>query len=94
MNGEYLIGQLSVLLEQLEAATARRAAPEVAGLRYQVETGPLTALPTAAIRALAVADDLCWDSLSRGDTAAFARQAQVAADMCQFAVCTRLLADS
>jgi hypothetical protein len=39
MTRQYLIGQLSVRLEQLQATTGR-AAPDVARLRTEVETGP------------------------------------------------------
>ena len=94
MTQEYLIGELSVRLEQLQAAAAPGAARDVTGLRHQVETGALTGLASAAVRALALADDLCWQSLSRGDATAFARQAEVSADLQQFGVCSRLLRDS
>lgn len=93
MTQEYLIGELSVRLEQLQAATACGAAPDVASLRNQVETGSLAGLASAALRALALADVLCWESLSRGDTAAFARQARASAELRQFSVCARLLGD-
>jgi hypothetical protein len=72
MTRQYLIGELSVRLEQLQATTGR-AAPDVARLRAEVETGRLTGLAAATARAMALADELCWDSLSRGD-AAFADQ--------------------
>ena len=93
MTQDYLIGELSVRLEQLQAATAWGASREVARLRYQVETSALEALPSAALRALALADDLCWRSLSSGDTAAFARQAEVSADLRLFGICSRLLGE-
>jgi hypothetical protein len=90
MTRQYLIGELSVRLEQLQATTGQ-AAPEVARLRAEVETGPLTGLASATARAMALADDLCWDSLSRGDAAAFADQAKVSAELCQFDIGVRLL---
>jgi len=93
MTQDYLIGELSVRLEQLQATTACTVASDVTRLRHQVETGPLSGLPGAAARALLLADDLCWQSLSRGDTAAFARQAKVSAELRQFSVCARLLGD-
>jgi hypothetical protein len=43
------------------------------------------------MRALALADDLCWDSLDRGDTAAFTRQAAVCDELREFGVCADLL---
>jgi hypothetical protein len=46
---QYLVGELSVRLERLQAAADQAAARDIASLRYQVETGPVTWL--AAISA-------------------------------------------
>jgi hypothetical protein len=86
-----LVGELSVRLEQLQAVADHAAARDIAGLRYQVETGPTTRLAAGTSQALALADRLCWDSLSRGDTASFSRQATISADLYLFGVCARLL---
>jgi hypothetical protein len=93
MTQQYLIGELAVRLEQLQAVAADGPAQDVARLRHQVETGPMTGLACAAGRALALADSLCWDSLSRGDVAAFTRQASLSADLRLFGVCAQLLSD-
>ena len=37
------------------------------------------------------ADSVCWDSLTRGDTAAFVRQAAICAELWNFGVCADLL---
>jgi hypothetical protein len=52
---------------------------------------PLMTLPLVAVRALELADTLCWDSLTRGDTGAFVRQAAICAELWQFGVCADLL---
>jgi len=91
MTQEYLIGELSVRLEELQAATTREEVRAVTRLRQQVEAGSPAGLASAARRALALADLLCWESLSLGDVPAFARQAKVSADLRQFGVCARLL---
>ena len=52
MTRQYLIGELSVRLEQLQAA-APGSARDVADLRCQVETRPVTWLPAELARALA-----------------------------------------
>jgi hypothetical protein len=56
-----------------------------------VEAGPVSRLGYAAQRALTLADDLCWESLCRGVTTAFARQAAVSTELWQFGICARLL---
>jgi hypothetical protein len=45
-------------------------------------------------RALALTEGLCWDSLNRGDTAAFARQAAVCAELHDFGACAGLLKEA
>jgi hypothetical protein len=95
MTQDYLVGEMSLRLQQLEAATAGQpAVADVVRLRRQVETSPPSRLAAETARALTVADGLCWDSLTRGDMAAFARQAQVSAELRQFGICARLIADT
>jgi hypothetical protein len=90
VSREYLTGELSVLLEKLVAVTETAAARDVASLRYQVETGPATWLTAEMNRALALADQVCWDSLSRGDARAFDRQAAICAELRLFGTCSGL----
>lgn len=92
MTRQYLIGELTVRLERLQATTGQ-AVPELARLRAQVETGPVTGLASATARAMALADELCWDSLSRGDAAAFAAQATILAELRQLDISVRPLGD-
>ena len=49
---------------------------------------------SVTVRALALAESLCWDSLNRGDTAAFTRQAAVCAELHEFGVCAGLLKEA
>ena len=93
MTQEYLIGEVSVRLEQLQAATARNEAQDVARLRREVETAPLTSLATTVARALPLADGLCWDSLAQGNVDEFDQQARISADLRLFGLCARLLPD-
>jgi len=94
MTQQYIAGELSILLAQLQAVAAdEMAARGVAELRREAETRPLTALTRVVARALALDDGLCWDSLSRGDEAAFTRQAHIGTDLREFSVCAGLLAD-
>jgi hypothetical protein len=93
MTQDYVAGELSVRLEQLQSVAPQQGAARVAQLRRDVESCPLSWLTAAITRALALAEGLCWDSLSQGDIAAFARQASICADLQQFGICSRLLAD-
>jgi hypothetical protein len=91
MTRQYLIGELPVRLEQLQATTRQAAAADAARLRAEVETGPWKELAAASGRAMVLADELYWDSLSRGDAAAFADPAKIAAELRQFGISVRLL---
>jgi hypothetical protein len=92
MTQQYLAGELSVLLARLQAvATNQAAVGDVAQLRREVESGPVTALPSMVVRALALTDGLCWDSLEQGDNAAFTCQAAICSELRDFGVCACLL---
>ena len=94
MTQQYLAGELSLLLGDLQAAmTDEAAAVEVTHLRQRAETGRRPAMVSVAVRALEVAECGCWDSLTRGDAAAFIRQATVCAELWEFGVCAGLLED-
>lgn len=93
MTQEYLIGELSARLEQLQATIRPSASGDVAKLRHQVETRPAAWLGTGVTQALALADKLCWQSLAEGDAAAFSRQAAIGADLRLFGACAQLIDD-
>jgi hypothetical protein len=94
MTQQYIAGELSVLLASLQAVAADEAsAGEVARLRRAAETQPVCALTGVEVRALELADGLCWASLARGDPIAFDRQATVGAQLREFGVCAGLLSD-
>jgi hypothetical protein len=95
MTRQYLAGELSVVLGHLQAAAATDTARQDAWLlRQAAETVPVRALSPVAVRALNLAEDMCWDSLGRGDTAAFTRQAAAGAELLEFGVCAGLLEDT
>jgi len=92
MTRQYVAGELSVLLAHLQAVTTTDAAGRDAwSLRHAAETEPIPALGLVTVRALALTESLCWESLSRGDAAAFTRQAAVCAELHDFGVCAGLL---
>ena len=94
MTQQYLIGELSVRLEHLQAVADSDAASDVACLRHEVETGPVTGLAQCAATAIALADTLCWHSLASGDVLAFTRQAEASADLRFFGMCAHLIGGS
>lgn len=91
MTQQYVAGELSLRLGQLQAlVTDQERSREVARLRHEAETTPLPALGPVAVRALGLADHLCWDSLGRGDASAFSRQATICAELWEFGICASL----
>lgn len=95
MTQQYLAGELSFRLEQLQAAAGRADRRDVVGqLRREVEARPLTRLAPALVRALDVADALCWDCVDAGDAVAFTRLAGIAGESRRFGVCAGLLPES
>jgi hypothetical protein len=89
---QYLAGELSLLLGQVEGlATSRAGAGAAALLRREVETLPPEALGPVAVRGLRLIDEMCWCSLAVGDVAIFEKQAGVCARLFEFGVCAGLL---
>jgi hypothetical protein len=83
---QYLYGELSLLLGQLQdVMVAKAGASEIAELRQYVEAGSV--LTSATLRALKLADQACWESLGRGDVSRFSRQAAVSSRLWDFGVC-------
>lgn len=92
MTQQYLAGELSVLLAGLQAAaTDEVAAGEAAHLRREAETRPWSALSGVGVRALDLADGMCWACLVRGDPTTFDRLAVIGARLLEFGVCSGLL---
>jgi hypothetical protein len=92
MTRQYVAGELSVLLGHLQAASTTEATRSDAwSLRLAAETETVSALGWVAGRAVALAEGMCWDSLSHGATAAFTDQAAVCAELWEFGVCAGLL---
>ncbi len=92
MTQQYVAGELSLRLWELQAvATEQERAREIGRLRYEAERVPLATLGSVVVRALGLADRLCWDSLGCGDALAFSRQAAICAELWEFGICARLL---
>jgi len=92
MTTQYLTGELSVRLARLQAEDRDQLGVPAVRLRHQSETLPPDELAPVVIRALALVDRMCWKSLTRGDTDAFLRQAEIGVDLAEFGECAGLLA--
>ncbi len=91
MTQNYIVGETSLLLQRLQAPTSGSArARAMARLRYEAESGHITALPGVVERALRLADTLCWGSLAEGDAEAFAAQSAASHALSEFAECAHL----
>jgi hypothetical protein len=91
MTQQYLIGQFSTLLEDLQPAAGDCLAAAVHDLRRQVERSPLRALPRLACEAVGLTDVICWAALERGDATDFFRCATAAVALGEFADAAGLL---
>jgi hypothetical protein len=83
MTQQYLVGELSSLLAELEPVR-RDWAAAVHDLRRDVESSPLPVLPALAREAMNVADMICWAALEQGDVGGFCRCAQIAVALHEF----------
>jgi hypothetical protein len=88
---QYLIGQFSALLEELQPSPGDGLAAAVHDLRQAVECSPLQMLPKLAREAMGLTDTICWAALERGDATGFCRCAKAAAALGQFANAAGLL---
>jgi hypothetical protein len=84
MTQQYLIGQFSVLLEDLQPSPGDCLAAAVHDLREEVEHSPVPMLPTLACQAMALSDKICWGALERGDASSFCRYVKAAAALGEF----------
>lgn len=71
MTQQYLLGDLSRLLEELERA-AQQWQPAVRDLRREVERSPPQALGALAWRVIELTDAICITALEDGDAIRFA----------------------
>ena len=91
MTQQYIIGQFSALLEDLQPAPGEALALAIHDLRRQVESSPLAALPALAHEAMSLTDVVCWSALERGDPNGFCRYAKAAFALGEFADSAGLL---
>lgn len=92
MTQQYLIGELSLILGELQAVVTNEAAVrDVVRLRQEAEITPPAALGPVVVGAAKLIDRLCWDALTRGETDAFIREFAICAELWDFGVCAGFL---
>jgi hypothetical protein len=93
MTQQYLVGELSAILGELQSAAPDAATVrEVVRLRREVEATPPAALDPAVGRARALANRVCGDALSARAANAFIRDVQICAELDDFGVSAGFLA--
>ncbi len=92
MTQQYLVGELSLILGELQAvATNEAAVREIARLRREAETTPPAALAPVVKRAVELTNRVCWDTLKWGDVATLVREVAICAELRELGVCAGLL---
>jgi hypothetical protein len=91
MTQQYIAGEFSSLLAELEPAPSALLAIAVHDLRREIELGPLPVLPRLAQEALTLTDAICRLALEQGDVGGFSRHVSAAIALREFAVCANLL---
>jgi hypothetical protein len=80
---QYLLGQFSVLLEDVQPPAGEWLAA-VRELRSEVESCALSMLPRLAREAIGLTDLMCWSALDQGDLDGFCGCARSAAALGEF----------
>jgi hypothetical protein len=91
MTREYIVGELSALLAELEPAPTTPLNDAVRNLRHEVEFSPLPTLPRLTQEALDLTDSICRAALEQGDANRFCRYVGTAIPLRDFAVGASLL---
>lgn len=92
MTQQYLVGQLSLLLEDLHPPPGEWLTA-VGKLRREVECAPVSVLPRLAREALGLTDLICWSALELGDVSGFCGCSKSATALREFAESARFLPD-
>ena len=90
MTQQYIVGQFSLLLAELQPAPGEWLVV-VGDLRREVESSPLPMLPQLAHEAIDLTDLICWAALEQGDVGGFCRYATAAVALREFTANAGLL---
>jgi hypothetical protein len=88
---QYIFGELSSLLGELQPTPTNLLDHAVDDLRRDVELSPLPMLPGLAHEAMTLTDTICWTALEQGNAGEFRRYASTAVALRDFTVSASLL---
>jgi hypothetical protein len=91
LTQQYIVGELSSLLAELEPAGEDSVRDAVGSLRYQVECSSVSMLPRLAQDALELTDLICRSALDHGDADAYRRSVTAGTALRDFTVAAGLL---
>lgn len=92
MTQQYLVGELSLILGELQAvATDEAVVRAVVRLRREAERTRPAALAPVVVRAVKLIDRVCGQALTGGGSAAFIRDIAICAELWEFGICAGFL---
>lgn len=91
MTQQYIVGELSALLGELEPAAEDSLRETAGSLRHQVECSSFSMLPQLAEDALELTDLICGSAQDHGDADAYRRSVTAGTALRDFAVAADLL---
>jgi hypothetical protein len=91
MTQQYILGELSLLLAELQPAPTDLLDDALHDLRRGVELSPLPMLPRLAQEAMTLTDMICWTALDQGNVSEFCRYVSAAVSLRNFTVNASLL---
>jgi len=91
MTQQYILGELSSLLAELQPAPTDLLDDALHDLRRGVELSPPPMLPRLAKEAMTLTDMICWSALDQGNVSGFCRYASTAVALRDFTVSASLL---
>jgi hypothetical protein len=90
MTQQYIVGELSSLLAELQPAPGEWPVA-IDDLRREVERSALSGLPRLACEVMDLTDMICWAALEQGDVSGFCRCAKTAVALRDFTANAGLL---
>lgn len=91
MTQQYIVGEFSSLLAELQPAPDERLGGAANQLRREVEVSPPALLPQLAREAINLTELMCWVDLEQGDVGGFCRHAKTASALRDFTASASLL---